>query len=84
MDTDEFDRAADELLSRCLMHLDNLLVQSSVPQQIMQARALKAEVLRLQIRLAQRRIKGVGFDDNEAYLLGRFVPVLMATLPPAA
>ena len=84
MDNDELADAADELLGTCLMHLDNLLVQVPDQQQVVQARALKAEIIRLRLRLDQRRIKGAGFNDDEAFLLARFVPVLMATLPPVS
>jgi hypothetical protein len=84
MYNEELGRATDELLSACLTHLDNLLVQSSDQRQLAQARVLKAEVLRIQIRLNQRRIKGIGFDDYEAQILERFVPVLKAGLPPTS
>ncbi len=79
---EELGRATDQLLSACLAHLDNLLIHCSDAQQVTQARTLKAEVLRLQIRLDQRRIKGIGFDDNEAQILERFVPVFATALPP--
>jgi hypothetical protein len=82
MSDEEITYATDELLTACLAHLDNLLVQSNNQQQLSQAGTMKGEVLRLQIRLAQRRIKGIGFDDNERQLLERFVPVLRNSLPP--
>ena len=54
---EELGQATNELLSAWLAHLDNLLLHNSNAQQVAQARTLKAEVLRLQIRLDQRRLQ---------------------------
>jgi hypothetical protein len=78
-------QATDTLLQTCLAHLDNLLVQSTDPQQVAQARALKEEVLRLRIRLSQRQLAGADFTPEETQVLENVVPALMAALaPPSA
>jgi hypothetical protein len=75
-------QATDTLLQTSLAHLDNLLVHSTDPQQVAQARALKEEVLRLRIRLSQRQLTGAGFTPEETQVLENVVPALMAALAP--
>jgi hypothetical protein len=78
----DLSRATDALLQTCLAHLDNLIVQGGDPNQVTQARALKEDVLRARIRLAQRQAAGVDFTAEEAQVLENIVPVFAAALPP--
>lgn len=84
MDGLDLTQATDTLLQTCLAHLDNVLTQSTDPQQVTQARALKEDVLRLRIRLSQRQLTGTDYTAEEAQVLQNVVPAFMAALPPVS
>ncbi len=83
MDHEELSQTTHDLLQSCLAHLDNVIVNAPNPHDVAQARELKAEVLRLQIRLGQRRRQGRALDDQQAQALEQVLPALMAALPPS-
>jgi hypothetical protein len=81
---EDISQSTHDLLQACLAHLDNVIVNDPDPQDVARARELKAEVLRLQIRLGHQRRQGQALDDQQAQALEQVLPALMAALPPRA
>jgi hypothetical protein len=70
----------DALFESCLHNLNQAILHAD-PQNRARARELKGEILQLQIRLDQRRKKGIGFEAREAEILQHVIPRLRDSLP---